>query len=159
MIEEPTKTETSPRESLASGRTPPRPRSPSLCLTRPSQYQADEIEAPENRKETSTFNVCTYPTPRQQSIVANKTGITSGRNNMITSPLQCAHAACHPLMGHLIRQDRADWPLGSILRLTQRRVQPTGAIFASPDAESNPWAQSPPRPTLSPTDGRNLRLT
>jgi hypothetical protein len=86
------------------------------------------------------------PTPRRgsRSTVANKTTITSGRNNMIMSPLQYAHTAYHPPMGHLIRQTK--------------QTGPRAQISALPDAVSSPRAQSPPRPMPSPALGRFLRL-
>jgi hypothetical protein len=95
---------------------------------------------------------------RAQRRTRQQSQITSGRNNMITSPLQCTHATCHPPLGHLIRQAEETGPRAQNLRLARSRVQPTGAISALPEAESSPRAQSPPCPTLGPTFGRFLRL-
>ncbi|PWZ12541.1 hypothetical protein Zm00014a_027008 [Zea mays] len=39
---------------------------------------------------------------------------------MITTPLLYAHAACHPPMGHLIRQEKQNRPSGANLHLARR---------------------------------------
>jgi hypothetical protein len=82
------------------------------------------------------------PTPRHgnKSTLANKTAITSRRNNMIMYPLQCAHAAFHPPMGHLIR--------------LVKRTGPRTQISASPDADSGLRAILSPCPTLSLASGK-----
>jgi hypothetical protein len=86
------------------------------------------------------------PTPHRgdRSTMANKTTITSGRNSMITSPLQYTHTACHSPMGHLIQQ--------------AKQIGPRAQISAPPDAESSPRAISPSRSTSSPTLRWFLRL-
>jgi hypothetical protein len=64
---------------------------------------------------------------------------------VITSTLQCAHATCHPLIGHLIRQVEQTGPRAQSLCHARSRLQFAGAI-------------SPPRLTPGPTFGCFLHL-
>jgi hypothetical protein len=100
------------------------------------------------------------PTPHRgvSSIVANKTSVVSRSNNMITPPLQYAHTACHPLMGHLIRQVKQTGPRAQISASPDIESGPQVQISASPDAESDPRMQSPPHPMPSLALERFLHL-
>jgi hypothetical protein len=50
-----------PQKSPASGKSPPRSKSPLLCSSRPSRFQAHRAKALEDRRGTLAFNTHTYP--------------------------------------------------------------------------------------------------
>jgi hypothetical protein len=115
----------------------------SICLARVDPRQIRQRRPKTGGEHSHLMHI---PTPRRssRSKVANKTATISGRNNMITPPLQYAQAACHPPMGHLIQQ--------------VKQTSPRAQISASLDAESRPRAQTFALPNTEFSLGCNLRL-
>jgi hypothetical protein len=68
----------------------------------------------------------------------------SKRNNMIMLLPLYTHAACHPPMGHLVRQEK--------------RTGPRAQISGSPDVMAHPQPQISASPDDGLVLGRNLHL-